>query len=279
MCWLRHIGGRLESRYRYSIGLVYNTFPWPPMMTTEKLKGLGPLAQAVLTAARCTPQLTLADLYDPDLMPVLRKAHRDSTAQWIGSIRRPPSVPSASGSSTFSGSTRRWSPPCRRPWRRSPSAADRRAAEGRDRRNRRPLPPGQARRARHRADPARLCALRRRHHPRRRQDLRAAPGGVGRDFRQLSSPFFRGRAARSAGWGSGSAGGAVTSRYLRTLSAPTPTPDPSPCRGGWRRNRNSAAAVRPPSPVGGGWPAGTTGGGQRAPDSQYDPGRPPEFPA
>ena len=30
MAWLRHIGGRLESRYRYSIGLVYNTFPMPP---------------------------------------------------------------------------------------------------------------------------------------------------------------------------------------------------------------------------------------------------------
>ena len=30
MAWLRHVGGRLESRYRYSIGLVYNTFPMPP---------------------------------------------------------------------------------------------------------------------------------------------------------------------------------------------------------------------------------------------------------
>ena len=30
MAWLRHVGGRLESRYRYSIGLVYNTFPPPP---------------------------------------------------------------------------------------------------------------------------------------------------------------------------------------------------------------------------------------------------------
>src|SRR5208282_2781528 len=29
MAWLRYIGGRLESRYRYSIGLVYNPFPWP----------------------------------------------------------------------------------------------------------------------------------------------------------------------------------------------------------------------------------------------------------
>jgi hypothetical protein len=30
MAWLRRqIGGRLESRYRYSMGIVYNPFPWP----------------------------------------------------------------------------------------------------------------------------------------------------------------------------------------------------------------------------------------------------------
>ena len=29
MAWLRHVGGRLENRYRYAIGLVYNTFPTP----------------------------------------------------------------------------------------------------------------------------------------------------------------------------------------------------------------------------------------------------------
>ena len=28
MAWLRFIGGRLKSDYRYSIGLVYNTFPF-----------------------------------------------------------------------------------------------------------------------------------------------------------------------------------------------------------------------------------------------------------
>ena len=34
MAWLRHIGGRLKSDYRYSIGLVYNTFPTPPWRTS-----------------------------------------------------------------------------------------------------------------------------------------------------------------------------------------------------------------------------------------------------
>lgn len=75
MSWLRHIGGRLKSDYRYSIGLVYNTFPMPPVERAE-LEKLAPLAQAVLDARGAHPGATLADLYDPDLMPAnLRRAH------------------------------------------------------------------------------------------------------------------------------------------------------------------------------------------------------------
>ena len=50
MAWLRHIGGRLESRYRYPIGLVYNTFPTPPGFASgdADLSRLEALAQAVL---------------------------------------------------------------------------------------------------------------------------------------------------------------------------------------------------------------------------------------
>ena len=75
MAWLRHVSGRLESRYRYSIGLVYNTFPMPPGdLDRSKLK---PLAQAVLDARAIHPTATLAELYDPDLMPPsLRRAHQ-----------------------------------------------------------------------------------------------------------------------------------------------------------------------------------------------------------
>ena len=74
MAWLRYIGGRLESRYRYSIGLVYNTFPMPGK--GADLSKLEPLAQAVLDARTAHPNAELADLYDPDLMPPnLRKAH------------------------------------------------------------------------------------------------------------------------------------------------------------------------------------------------------------
>ena len=75
MAWLRHIGGRLKSDYRYSIGLVYNTFPTPPGVANfSKLESL---AQAVLDARAAHPESTLANLYDPDIMPPdLRRAHQ-----------------------------------------------------------------------------------------------------------------------------------------------------------------------------------------------------------
>jgi len=74
MAWLSHIGGRLESRYRYSGGIVYNTFPTPKGADLSKLE---PLAQAVLDARAAHPDATLADLYDPNAMPPnLRDAHQ-----------------------------------------------------------------------------------------------------------------------------------------------------------------------------------------------------------
>jgi hypothetical protein len=78
MAWLRTVGGRLKSDYRYSIGLVYNTFPWPDL--DEKAKAiLTATGQAILDARAAHPGATLADLYDPDAMPAnLRKAHRDN---------------------------------------------------------------------------------------------------------------------------------------------------------------------------------------------------------
>ena len=75
MAWLRHVGGRLESRYRYSSGLVYNTFPPPP--EDVDLLRLETLAQAILDARADHSAASLADLYDPDLMPRnLRQAHQ-----------------------------------------------------------------------------------------------------------------------------------------------------------------------------------------------------------
>lgn len=75
MVWLRYVGGRLESRYRYSIGLVYNTFPMPP--NNADFSKLESFAQSVLDTRAKYRDTTLADLYDPDTMPEeLRRSHR-----------------------------------------------------------------------------------------------------------------------------------------------------------------------------------------------------------
>ena len=79
MAWMRTVTGRLESRYMYSVGVVYNTFPTPPGFDSEEadFSALDPLAQAVLDARAAYPKSTLANLYDPDQMPPdLRKAHQ-----------------------------------------------------------------------------------------------------------------------------------------------------------------------------------------------------------
>ncbi len=74
MAWMRQIGGRLASSLRYSIGMVYNTFPLPDPVDAANLTSL---AQAVLDARDAYPEATLAQLYDPDLMPImLRRAHQ-----------------------------------------------------------------------------------------------------------------------------------------------------------------------------------------------------------
>ena len=75
MAWMRAVTGRMKSDYMYSVGVVYNTFPMPPG-SSDRSK-LEPLAQAVLAARAAHPDATLADLYDPDLMPPnLRRAHQ-----------------------------------------------------------------------------------------------------------------------------------------------------------------------------------------------------------
>ena len=75
MAWLSVVGGRLESRFQYGIGIVYNTFPWPDATETQRAK-IGSLADAVLLARTNHPVASLAILYDPLTMPAdLRAAH------------------------------------------------------------------------------------------------------------------------------------------------------------------------------------------------------------
>ena len=96
--WMRVVCGRLESRYRYSAGIVYNNFPWPGV-TRETLEtpveacvseavraSVEACAQAVLDAREqyvaqareAGLTCSLADMYDPEnafLYPALTRAH------------------------------------------------------------------------------------------------------------------------------------------------------------------------------------------------------------
>lgn len=76
MAWMRHICGRLESRYQYSVKLVYNNFPWPDASDAQR-DHVSRLAQVVLDARANHSESTLADLYDPRTTPPdLAKAHQ-----------------------------------------------------------------------------------------------------------------------------------------------------------------------------------------------------------
>lgn len=90
MAWLSNIGGRLESRYRYSIGVVYNNFPWPSVDEGQRNNVIA-RAQNVIDARTAHPHATLGTLYDSTLMPAdLRRAHRDLDAQIDKLYRREP---------------------------------------------------------------------------------------------------------------------------------------------------------------------------------------------
>ena len=77
MAWTNAVCGRLESRFRYSAGIVYNNFPWVENPTPKQVERIEQCAEAVLEARKMFPNSSLADLYDPLAMPpALMKAHQ-----------------------------------------------------------------------------------------------------------------------------------------------------------------------------------------------------------
>ncbi|MBF0333590.1 MAG: class I SAM-dependent DNA methyltransferase [Alphaproteobacteria bacterium] len=75
LVWIAAVCGKLETRYRYSNTLGWNTFPVPTL--TEKNKtDLTRCAEDILLTREAHFPATIADLYDPDTMPAdLRAAH------------------------------------------------------------------------------------------------------------------------------------------------------------------------------------------------------------
>src|ERR1700687_5765654 len=75
LVWIATVCGQLETRYRYSNTLGWNTFPVPTLTETMKAD-LTRCAEDILLAREAHFPATIADLYDPDNMPDdLRHAH------------------------------------------------------------------------------------------------------------------------------------------------------------------------------------------------------------
>lgn len=76
VAWVKYVGGRLKSDFRYSGEVVYNNFPFPEKMSKPQQKKIEIAAQKVLDARAQYPESSLAQLYDSASMPKeLTKAH------------------------------------------------------------------------------------------------------------------------------------------------------------------------------------------------------------
>lgn len=73
--WIAAVCGKLETRYRYSNTLGWNTFPLSKL-TAQNRADLTRCAENILLAREAHFPATIADLYDPEKMPDdLRRAH------------------------------------------------------------------------------------------------------------------------------------------------------------------------------------------------------------
>lgn len=76
MAWLKTVGGKFKSDYRFSVTTVYNTFTWCEPTPAQKTL-IEQSAQKILDVRKKYPEATLADLYDELSMPKdLREAHK-----------------------------------------------------------------------------------------------------------------------------------------------------------------------------------------------------------
>ena len=75
LVWIATVCGKLETRYRYSNTMGWNTFP-VPKLTEKNRADLTAAAEGILLAREAHFPATIADLYDPEKMPAnLRAAH------------------------------------------------------------------------------------------------------------------------------------------------------------------------------------------------------------
>ena len=78
LVWIATVCGKLETRYRYSNTLGWNTFPVPKLTEQDKAD-LTRTGENILLAREAHFPATIADLYDPEAMPDdLRRAHEEN---------------------------------------------------------------------------------------------------------------------------------------------------------------------------------------------------------
>ena len=77
MIWVDAVGGKLETRYRYSTNLCYNNFPFL-QINDKKREIINQYVFAVLDERAKYPEKTMAWLYNPETMPSgLKQAHKE----------------------------------------------------------------------------------------------------------------------------------------------------------------------------------------------------------
>ena len=77
--WTKYVCGRLESRFQYSTGIVYNNYPWPLNVSKLMKASVEDAAQKILgiRSVYLKKNSSIANLYDVNLMPLeLLKAHQ-----------------------------------------------------------------------------------------------------------------------------------------------------------------------------------------------------------
>lgn len=75
--WLAAVGGRIGNGFRYSVRIVYNTFP-VPFFSEEQIHQLDRSALTILRSRYQNHPRSLAELYAPGMPEDLRQAHRDN---------------------------------------------------------------------------------------------------------------------------------------------------------------------------------------------------------
>jgi len=75
--WVNAVAGRLENRIRYTPGVCFNSFPFPPISDQRK-EDITECVFRILDEREQHSEKTIAQLYDPDKMPKgLRQAHHE----------------------------------------------------------------------------------------------------------------------------------------------------------------------------------------------------------